>query len=491
LFRNPGFVFYFEVNNHLENIECISSPSIAIHPLTLYNPTDGYPKVQNEFESLVERVTGWGNFLADHNNREKIYVMANPDKSDNDDVSSFWNYVKADAFSFLKNANDQIMKISYYIRREILRCSNSDSPTTRGFRPLFNLASVKKYAVTLARCICFVSEKFLPVPLLAQYKNGINRDIHFIEILRCIFFVTENPFVKRTELGVVQFLIGSCLNQSGSLKPPGICTQTIAHLKFSLRSLVMITVQEDKNLDCMKFCRIDDNNLFWSLHSYMALLSSCAIEEHDKYGIQWSIVDGKADTQCLKMSNIYYSLKDFGLGYLRMNFSLKEKIQRIFGRFKACSFDNLCFYEGGATYRPGYSFLNDEKNIIFDTEQKKFIGFILEHNLISNKDNNAFGNKCLQILSEIDLVMQDLLILVFFGSGLPPRATELIQLTWCNDNLGNQRNLYWEYDTIAITQRIGKSTNIAGREKYIPRFIPKNLISNFLQYFVYLRPLQR
>ena len=75
--------------------------------------------------------------------------------------------------------------------------------------------------------------------------------------------------------------------------------------------------------------------------------------------------------------------------------------------------------------------------------------------------------------------------------GQPGRGEELAQIYLTNANQVD-RSLFWVevYSTIMVVSRYHKSREVMNRDRYVARYMPRQLAHQLVQYLVLVRPLE-
>jgi hypothetical protein len=98
-------------------------------------------------------------------------------------------------------------------------------------------------------------------------------------------------------------------------------------------------------------------------------------------------------------------------------------------------------------------------------------------------------SSCIEWLNRCKKLLETLIVLCHVLGGQPARGTELATLRWRNA-IDEQRGVYWANGTIMLLVMYSKTRSITGRNKLIPRFMPKRLGTMLAEYLAIVRPLE-
>jgi hypothetical protein len=144
--------------------------------------------------------------------------------------------------------------------------------------------------------------------------------------------------------------------------------------------------------------------------------------------------------------------------------------------------------------RTGVSFISQNQGAI-NAIQKEFIEKFLVHHpnirISLDSSNKTVWNSSLakEFLSSSKLLLEHLYVLIHLLSGLPPRATEIIEALLVNTR-SKQRNVFLYGDQMAISLTYNKTDSIKGTQNRITRVLPRHLSRLFFDYLIFIRPLE-
>lgn len=143
--------------------------------------------------------------------------------------------------------------------------------------------------------------------------------------------------------------------------------------------------------------------------------------------------------------------------------------------------------------RPGKCFLDDPRNRLHAVNdwlfQQLCVNFNLQdrffHSLTEGEDTSvrwrsSAVNSYLHANQEF---LRQMAVLIYMGSGLPPRREELAGITWCNGETA--RNIYLHYDLVAVITGYYKSQWRIGTRP-TARFLPPAVGELLVRYLIYV-----
>lgn len=406
--------------------------------------------------------------------------------SQNDEDRLLVGLLKTKMMDFMAQVKDVSKKASSYLLCGLNRFSASmPLLDTKRFRILSSTHSEDKYSLTIIRYLLFLRRmNFLPAGTTLNAGN-------FMDILESALLVEYSVDNDRCSIPAYQYLACSTLNDDGSYKNFNTSTQSVAHLIYVLKAVVMVKSYYGHSPSQLKFCLADSNNLFFELCQLMALLRKYYSGEVDKYNLQWGLhPDGTLDYTKIIHSNLSYNIEEFKTGFFKLcneNYIILKKLMFARSSLKLDDKFYSTIKEFPGSVEPGYSFYNSKAN---PQLRKEYYGYI---DTLKNKFGNA--NESERITSKYRKLAQqyqnNLLVLYHISAGMPARATE-ISVYRLHNTQRDRRSIIWAYNTICFVQTYSKTNNLSDRgHTYIARYLPPIVKNLFMYYLLYVRSAQR
>ena len=184
-----------------------------------------------------------------------------------------------------------------------------------------------------------------------------------------------------------------------------------------------------------------------------------------------------------------------GLRQLLVSATEGLETELLFGLHEAPSYPISLLRDNVSDSRPGRCFLDNPQNQLHAVSDWLFhqlqVNLSLRERFFHHSTTAASGDTSLQwrslavasYLHANQEFLRRLAVLIYMGSGLPPRQAELAGITWCNGE--TVRNIYLHYNLVAVITGYHKSQWRIGTRP-TARFLPPAVGELLVRYLIYV-----
>ena len=253
--------------------------------------------------------------------------------------------------------------------------------------------------------------------------------------------------------------------------------------------------------DYLKYIRTTENVPFFELAAVTRIAEKYAADQPTMAKIIWCEHD---NYNSLYYNNGRISIEGLSRLVLKLEDEAKELLETkiLLGANVPCLGDPVNddateYTDLMSSQRMGYSFFKDPANAVLTS--KSTSGYIIRHILstpalkmrffgVDGNTPNAAAFE--EWMKDASAFVMKLLALAHITSGAPTRGTEVCGSTIVNNHKSGLRCIFFTYGRIMLTQFYHKTANAHG-DRYIARFLPKQISKLFVIMLCVVRPVER
>jgi hypothetical protein len=373
----------------------------------------------------------------------------------------------------------QTFQVKDYFNCRVIIAQIFQATTGKEFSKLQELKSLNLYAKTVTELACHIINAY-DLGLFGLGEDfGIARQRLSVEItienvndlLDLVILEILDNNKSRECFRVAEFLVVQSMDDDDGTCDLSFTTQRISHLMYYTKLRVYELMKHEADpTSILRSIKHDQNNAYHAIRSYKTYILNNASLFDVSTCFNWIPKDGIPDNTRLLFENKIFDMALLHGSILKASATLDKLLEDMSSGYKLIDFDLGKIHDNFRGTSKGYYFLKDALNSRLLSETENYFLWM------EAQDN------VMEWIKSYELFIDTLLYVYHVSAGQPARKTGISELRLFNDG-DRIRSVFFRYPHFMIVQWYSKNHGDP-----IIRFLPQELSSVLLKFFVYMQP---